>query len=161
MWQTLVGEKHSEIAISLNNLGMTYSQLGNHEKALELKEAALNMRKELYGKKHPYIANSLSNLSNTYEALGEYDKAIEKRSEAFEMRLELFGENHHHTISTGANLIKNYAKFGYDDDAEILAVRLRQFVPRDHRDRKLFDDYSTKYFKKKGVDKRPRGEFGL
>jgi tetratricopeptide (TPR) repeat protein len=157
MWQELFGERHSEIATSLNNLGLTYSQLGEHEKALELKQKALEMRKELFGEKHPYIANSLSNLGSTYIELGNRAEGLIKKEEALEMRRELFGGSHSYTIKTCRNLIKLHIKFGGADKAEILAAKYYDYIPAGHRDKEFFEEYATKYWKKKDSRKKHRG----
>ncbi|HRH42773.1 MAG TPA: tetratricopeptide repeat protein, partial [Pyrinomonadaceae bacterium] len=46
----------------IGDLGVIYGDLGNHQKALEYQEKALELRKEIFGEKHPNTANSYNNV---------------------------------------------------------------------------------------------------
>ncbi|MFN8000087.1 MAG: tetratricopeptide repeat protein [Acidobacteriota bacterium] len=51
--QKVYGEEHPDTAMSLNNAGSSYGELGEHRKALEYKERALAINQKVYGKSIP------------------------------------------------------------------------------------------------------------
>jgi tetratricopeptide (TPR) repeat protein len=104
MYRELFGQKHPNIAVSLNNIGAASDELGEHEIALELRKQALHMYRELFGEKHPSIASSLNNVGTTYDDLGKHRKALELKEQALKMFQELFGEQHP-DIATSLNNI--------------------------------------------------------
>ena len=56
---------HPDIAMSMSNLALTYSDCGD---ALRLNEETLAFRKRILPSDHPYIATSMNNLATTYRA---------------------------------------------------------------------------------------------
>ena len=58
----------------LNDLGLTYSQLGDYTHALEYLEEALDIRRDVLGERHPDTADTLSCLGSTYGGLGDRKK---------------------------------------------------------------------------------------
>jgi tetratricopeptide (TPR) repeat protein len=117
MRQELFGEKHPDIATSLNSLGVTYRDLGNHQEALKLNKQALEMRQELFGEKHPDIAASLNNLGATYRDLGNHQEALKLNKQALEMRQELSGEKHPDIATSLNNLGATYRDLGNHQEA--------------------------------------------
>jgi hypothetical protein len=61
---------HPELARGMVNLAADLTELGEHERARELDEQALAMRRRLYEGDHPDVAHSLSNLAVDLRALG-------------------------------------------------------------------------------------------
>jgi tetratricopeptide (TPR) repeat protein len=57
----LLGERHPQVASSLNNLASLYSSQGRYEAAEPLYQQALELRRELLGERHPDVAGSLNN----------------------------------------------------------------------------------------------------
>ncbi len=74
------GKPHSDIAMSLNNLGNGYLEMGKLDKALKKHKRSLKMRRAIHGHQqpHPHIAMSLNNLGIVYQKMGNLDKALEK-----------------------------------------------------------------------------------
>ncbi|HIA35213.1 MAG TPA: tetratricopeptide repeat protein, partial [Flavobacteriales bacterium] len=62
------------IAISYNNIGWTYKNQGNYEKALEYYYKSLKISEEIGDKEG--IADSYDNIGRTYNDLGNYEKAM-------------------------------------------------------------------------------------
>ena len=52
-----------------------YDTLGEYNRAKELLEKALIMRKKIFGKDHADVATSYNNLALVYDTLGEYNEA--------------------------------------------------------------------------------------
>ncbi|MEA3275412.1 MAG: tetratricopeptide repeat protein, partial [Pseudomonadota bacterium] len=70
------------------------SELGNPERALELAEQALAIRRELFGGRHPDTARSLNNVAGYTSKLGNSERALELAEQALGIRRELFGNQH-------------------------------------------------------------------
>ena len=63
--------------MSLSNLAIYYSSLGDYAKAVEVGTQAMEIRRSVLGEQHPDYAMSLSNLANYYSSLGDYAKTLE------------------------------------------------------------------------------------
>jgi hypothetical protein len=61
----------------MGNLARTYSDLGEHQKAKELKVTVLEKNKQVLGNKHPDTLCTMGNLAIIYSGLGEHPKAKE------------------------------------------------------------------------------------
>ena len=73
----MLGEEYPDTLISLSNLAYEYGELGESQKALELKKKAYELSCEVLGEKNPDTLTMLSNLANEYDTLGEHQKALE------------------------------------------------------------------------------------
>jgi CHAT domain-containing protein/tetratricopeptide (TPR) repeat protein len=65
---------------TLGNLGMTYGDLGNYDKAIRYAEQSLEIAREI--KNRVGEGNALGNLGNAYHLTGNYTKAIEYQEES-------------------------------------------------------------------------------
>ncbi|KAJ7713488.1 hypothetical protein B0H16DRAFT_1621076 [Mycena metata] len=75
----------------MGNLATSYSDLGEHQKAKEL-------RKQVLGDNHPDTLHTMSNLAISYSDLGEYQKAEELRVLVLEKQKQVLGDNHPDTL---------------------------------------------------------------
>ena len=100
-----LGENHPNTLSSLINLANSYSDLGEYNKALELKNAVYNARKEILGETHPDTLASLNNLANSYSDLGDYNKACKLQNATYNARKEILGETHPDTLLVLSNLL--------------------------------------------------------
>lgn len=68
---------HSDITLSLNNLGLVLEACGNVEEAEVLFRRSLNIRYEIYGQSaaHSDITASLNNLGSVFQARGKLQEA--------------------------------------------------------------------------------------
>ena len=62
----MLGEDHPETIISLNNLAICYSAVGDYEKALEYGEKAYSQSEKVLGEDHPDTIRRRRNLSDLY-----------------------------------------------------------------------------------------------
>ena len=78
-----LGLVHSDVANTLNDLGVVCDILGRPDEAEYLYRRALGIARKTLSADHPYIATSLQNLSNLYRAQGKPEKlakVVEGRS---------------------------------------------------------------------------------
>ena len=72
---SIFGENHPDTAQSLHDVGIEYSNLGDHEKPLEYKLKALEIRMSVFGENHPDITNSYESIGWEYVNMGNYIEA--------------------------------------------------------------------------------------
>jgi tetratricopeptide (TPR) repeat protein len=125
----LLGERHPDVAQSMNNLAGLYESQGRYEAAEPLYQQALELRRELLGDRHPQVASSLNNLAGLYRAQGRYAEAEPIYQQALELNRELLGERHPQVASSLNNLAELYRVQGRYEEAEPLlqqALELRR-----------------------------------
>jgi len=81
-------------AVALNDLGVTYNDLGEHRKAIGYYEQALVIKRQVYGEGHQSIAISYNNLGSAWQALGDHRKAIGYYEQALAIGRQVFGDAH-------------------------------------------------------------------
>jgi tetratricopeptide (TPR) repeat protein len=86
-----LGERHPDVATSLNNLAGLYRAQGRYDEAEPLYRQALELSRELLGERHPDVATSLNNLAYLYQSQGRYDEAEPLYRQALELSRELLG----------------------------------------------------------------------
>ena len=85
------GDKHPDVATSLNGLGLTLWHLGQYPEAQEHLEKALATYEAVYG---PYVATALNNLGLVFDSLKELEKARACHEQALALRRRIFGNKH-------------------------------------------------------------------
>jgi Tfp pilus assembly protein PilF len=68
------------IATIQNNLGATWKEKGEYDKAIAYYEKALKIDLKVFGNDHPNLATRYNNLGSAWQAKGEYDKAISSKT---------------------------------------------------------------------------------
>lgn len=84
----------SALATAYNNLGNTYSDLGDHNKALEYLLKALAIYEKVLPGNLPGLARSYNNVGSTYGNLGNHKKELEYLTKAIEIFEADLPENH-------------------------------------------------------------------
>ncbi len=79
---------------AMNNLGLFYSSLREHETALEWLSRALDGRRRLLGEDHVDTCNSLDNVGNVLLSLGRVEEAETYIRAALQGRLAQLGADH-------------------------------------------------------------------
>jgi CHAT domain-containing protein len=113
----ILGEKHPDTLISLNNLAGCYHALGRLAEALPLFEQSYGLFKEVLGEKDPFTLNSLTYLAFIYQALGRFDEALLLSEQGYHLSKEVFGEKHPDTLRSLNNLAEIYRALGRLADA--------------------------------------------
>ncbi|ETN99095.1 hypothetical protein RFI_38392, partial [Reticulomyxa filosa] len=80
------------VANLYENLGNTYGEWAQHDKAIEYHMKALETRVAIFGAKHVDVALSYNRLGGIYQ-YKEHNKAIEYYEKSLEITLEIFGFN--------------------------------------------------------------------
>lgn len=101
---------------TLNDLGILYRDLGNHNKAAEFFELARQKAINELGDDHYYYATFTNNLAGLMHLDGDYSQALKYYLEASEIFLDYFGEYNSHYATSLNNiagiyrLMKDYDK---------------------------------------------------
>ena len=127
--QELLGERHPDVASSINNLAELYRLQGRYEEAEPLYKQVLSLWQELLGELHPHVAGSINNLALLYYSQGRYEEAELLHKQALSLKQELLGELHPDVATSINNLAVLYSAQGRYEEAEPLckqALSLRQ-----------------------------------
>ena len=89
-----LGEEHTDVAESHNNLGVVYSHLAEYNKAEEHYEKALFIWKKIYGEEHAHVASSYNNLGTVSSHRGKYSKAKELYEKALFILKKIYYVGH-------------------------------------------------------------------
>jgi tetratricopeptide (TPR) repeat protein len=120
MRKRLLGNKHPDVATSLNKLASLYHHQGRYSDAEPLSLEALAMNKQLLGDEHPAVATNLNNLAELLRQQGRYSEAEPLYLEALAMDKRLLGDEHPAVATNLNNLALLYNYQGRYSDAEPL-----------------------------------------
>ena len=137
--KVILGENHPATLSVLDNLANFYSELGDYNKALEIRNAVYNTSKEILGEDDPDTLRSLGNLANSCSKLGDYNKAFELQSTVYNTLKEILGKNHPDTLSALNNLGNSYFYLGDYNSA----LEIRNAVYRARKENLDKDDPDT------------------
>jgi len=73
--ETVLGKKHPDTLMSMNNLASSLYKQGKHVKAEAQYRHTLQLRETVLGKKHPDTLKSMNNLATLLSKQGKYKKA--------------------------------------------------------------------------------------
>ncbi|NBC27970.1 MAG: tetratricopeptide repeat protein [Bacteroidetes bacterium] len=105
LYKSFHGERHSDIAKSLNAIGWLYRQKGNFEEAETYLQSSLAMRKSVLDTNHPDVARTLNDLGVLKQSMGDYAATDSLLAQALDIRRRYYGDRHE---SVGVTL-SNYA----------------------------------------------------
>jgi serine/threonine protein kinase/tetratricopeptide (TPR) repeat protein len=116
------GPDHPSTLRSMNNLAISYGDLGRYADALRLHEQTLALLKTKLGPDHPDTLVSMNNLANSYAAVGRRADALRLREQTLALRQEKLGPDHPDTLASMHNLAISYG----DLDRYADALRLHE-----------------------------------
>jgi eukaryotic-like serine/threonine-protein kinase len=132
------GPDHPDMLASMNNLALSYSDLGRHAEALKLHERTLALRKAKLGPDHYDTLASMNNLANSYRAMGRHADALKLREETLALQKVKLGPDHPDTLGSMNNLVDSYLALGRHTEAlklgEETLVLSKAKVGPDHPD---------------------------
>ncbi|MEA5449469.1 tetratricopeptide repeat protein [Leptolyngbya sp. CCNP1308] len=115
-----LGDRHPDVATSLNNLAFLYQDQGRYGEAEHLYQESLSILREQLGDRHPDVALSLNNLAELYRDQGRYGDAEPLYREALSIRREQLDEHHPDIATSLNNLAGLYVNQGRYGEAETL-----------------------------------------
>jgi CHAT domain-containing protein len=121
--EKVLGAEHPDTAMALNNLAVTYSELGKQPEALPLQERVLAIREKVLGAEHPDTVMALGNLAVTYSDLGDYAKALPLEERVLAIREKALGTEHPDTTHALLSLAITHWRLGEYTEALPLAER--------------------------------------
>ena len=107
----------ANLATAYNNLGNTYSHLGDHEKALEYKLKDLAICEQVLPPTHPSLATSYNNVGSTYIHLGDHEQALEYLLKALAIREQVLPPTHPDLAQSYNNVGSTYVHLGDHEKA--------------------------------------------
>ena len=118
-----------------NDLGISYSNLGDSAKAEALYESALKGNIKLLGEENLEVARNKSNLAVAYKELGKLDLAKKMAEDALSTFLQIIKEDHPEISTMQSNLAMIYEGLGELENAkELLEKALKNDI-------KFFGEY--------------------
>jgi tetratricopeptide (TPR) repeat protein len=124
MSKRMLGSEHVDTLTSMDNLALTYQDLGEYQKAEGLHLQVLEARKRVLGPEHGHTLISMNNLAKTYHDLGEYQKAEGLHLQVLEARKRVLGPEHVATLTSMNNLAGAYQHLGEYQKAEGLHLQV-------------------------------------
>ncbi|MFH2044939.1 MAG: tetratricopeptide repeat protein [Pseudomonadota bacterium] len=118
-----LGDKHPDVAKSMDDLAQMYYSTGHYGEAEPLYKHALDIRRKIFDNEHPDVAASMNNLAVLYEKTGRYSDSETLHKSALEMRKKLLGDNNLDVAASLNNLAKLYDSMGRYAEGESLAKR--------------------------------------
>lgn len=129
--ETLMGPAHSDIAESLEDLGLNLYYLGRFDDAIGHLGRAVEMQRQLNPEPGPATSEALSNLALVHLEIGNLDEAEALYSEALAIDRKVLGERHPELSTTMNNLAFVYQDKGELEQAEILYQQVLE-IDREH-----------------------------
>lgn len=112
MRQALYPGVHKDVADSLYDIGIAYTELNDFNKSLECFEQALNMYQALYPGNHSEVAVSLNRVGVTYHRVGNFNEALKYLEQALSMYQILYPDNHPKIAELRNNIGIIYGELG-------------------------------------------------
>jgi tetratricopeptide (TPR) repeat protein/CHAT domain-containing protein len=122
------GDKHPNVATSLNNLASLYQSLNRYQEAEPLYQEALEIDRESLPPRHPDLASHLNNLAGLYESLNRYQEAELLYLEALEIDRESLPPRHPSLATHLNNLANLYRTLNRYQEAEPLYLEALEIV---------------------------------
>lgn len=90
----IYGDKHKNIAVSYNNMGLIRNKTGDIDKALEYYNMAYDVLHNIFGDYHPDIAKYYTNISTLYEKKGDTAQVLNNLKKSLEIKEKVHGKHH-------------------------------------------------------------------
>ncbi|KAG8749972.1 hypothetical protein FRC14_000914, partial [Serendipita sp. 396] len=132
---TLLGPRHPDTVLAMNNLAATLGNRGQLEEAEKLKREVLALQMEILGPRHPDTVSAMNNLATTLLRRGQLEEAEKMMREVLTLQMEILGPRHPDTVSAMHNLATTVADCGQLEEAEkmvreVLTLQMEILGPR-------------------------------
>jgi len=107
MYKLLYGEKHQNVAQTLNTIGKAFKEWGQSQKAYDHYVKATNIWKSLVDHKDrdAFVASNWNDMGDVFQDLAQPHEAFKYYMKALELRLQVYNEEH-------AQIADSYKKIG-------------------------------------------------
>ncbi|MFT4621875.1 MAG: tetratricopeptide (TPR) repeat protein [Myxococcota bacterium] len=119
-------ERPLDVATWTGNLASAYLMLLDYDRAAELSEESVAIRREAMGAEHSSTVGALERLADVHKRRGDLDTAIPLFAEALEGRRAAAGKDHPTIGRSAAFLARAYIDAGRFADAEPLLVEIQR-----------------------------------
>ena len=110
--ERILPKNHPDTLESLDDLALTYSLLGEHEKAREIYEKLYTIRVKTLGEHHSETVRALYYLADVNCNVGDYKKGAELFEKRYAIQRKSLGENHPDTVTSLSILADAYGNLG-------------------------------------------------
>ncbi len=100
----LLGDRHPDLAVSLNTVGLLYSSRNEDDEAERRFIEALSIQRAAFGEHHTAVAGTLNNLAILEFQRQHYADAAERFRQLTDVWTALVGPDHPNTLATRNNL---------------------------------------------------------
>lgn len=118
-----------ELASSYNNVGTTYSDLGEYQQALEYQMKALRIYEQVLEPDHPHLATSYSNVGSTYGFLGDHQQGLVYKLKALKICERVLKSDHPNLATVYNSVGSTYSILGNHQQAleyQLKALGIRE-----------------------------------
>jgi tetratricopeptide (TPR) repeat protein len=146
-----LGPDHFDTLCCMHLLANSYTDLGRHAEALQLREETLARWKASLGHDRPGALLTIKhNLAVSYNSFGRYNEALQLLEETLSQQKALLGADHLDTLWSMANLACSYAALGQHAEAlelreEVLRIRKAQLIPNHPDTLRSMNDLACSY----------------
>jgi serine/threonine protein kinase len=122
--QAHLGPDHPDTLASMDRLAGAYSSVGEHRKAIDLRQRRLEIGKATFGPDHPETLAFMSGLADAYLYGGQWDLSVPLYEQVLDKRRSICGPTHPATLGTMHYLAMNYADVGRFQDSMALHTKV-------------------------------------
>ncbi|PVF91068.1 hypothetical protein CPB86DRAFT_878704, partial [Serendipita vermifera] len=114
----ILGSKHPDTIIAMNDLANTLSDRGQLEEAERIQRELLDLLNEVLGPRHPDTITAMNNLAHTLGDRGQHEEAEQIQREVLKLQSEIQGPRHPDTITAMGNLASTLSLRGQPEVVE-------------------------------------------
>ena len=130
IYEKLYGPDNLEVAVMLQNMGITATAKQEFGKAEKVYQRALAIREKVKGPEHVDVAFGLNNLANLYRIQGEYEKSLQHSQRALGILEKAAGPYQTVQLLALGSIARTYAVQGDLPNAIKFQEQVEDFVER-------------------------------
>ena len=130
IYEKLYGPDNLEVAVMLQNMGITATAKKEFGKAEKVYQRALAIREKVKGPEHVDVAFGLNNLANLYRIQGEYGKSLQHSQRALGILEKAAGPYQTVQLLALGSIARTYAVQGDLPNAIKFQEQVEDFVER-------------------------------
>lgn len=116
-WMEVPSKDSVEFAVLIQCMGQAAGKMGEYERAIELCQQSLEIRKRIFGERHQRVGVAYWNLGNALGYSDRFDEATKAYKAALDILLVADPDNYSLIADIQMNLATNYAQLGLLEEA--------------------------------------------